>query len=103
MLCLDIMGNAEFEPSKNIFMAVQADLKKKGLGSTDHIPPISRRDLTKIYNTAFDVDTAVGRALLKVGPARTRAGPAWTRNIISDQAVLWHIGSVHAYEIVTIY
>ena len=57
---VDIMGNAEFGPSKNIFMAVQADLKKKSLGSTDHIPPISRRDLTKIYNTAFDVDTAVG-------------------------------------------
>ena len=54
------MGNAEFEPSKNIFMAVQADLKKKALGSTDHIPPISPRDLTKIYNTAFEVDTSVG-------------------------------------------
>ena len=43
------------------------------------------------------------QALLKVGPARTRAGPARTRNIISDQGVLWHIGGVQWCQMTFLY
>lgn len=60
---IDNVKDSEFNESNEIFRAVSTDLKRKGLGGTDHHPPISEQDLQKLYNKdtpVFDVNTPFG-------------------------------------------
>ena len=48
-LDIDIMKDLRFKNSNTIFKAVSKDLKRQGLGSVDHYPPIEVVDLQKSY------------------------------------------------------
>lgn len=60
---VDFNTEIEFSTSREVYKAVVTDLKKKGLGSTEHKPPISDDDLQKLYNPeniAFSINTPCG-------------------------------------------
>jgi hypothetical protein len=60
---LDIASDTEFVTSQAIFQAMCTKIKKAGLGSTEHYPPISEEDLKRLYindHHAFDINTPVG-------------------------------------------
>jgi len=57
---IDILSDSAFLGSNEVYKAVLTDLKKKGLGGTDHHPPISENDLKKLYSgqtVVFDTDS----------------------------------------------
>ena len=59
-LDIDIMEDLRFKNSNTIFKAVSKDLKRQGLGSVDHYPPIEVVDLQKSY---FNLDLYSAKSL----------------------------------------
>jgi hypothetical protein len=60
---IDIVKDSAFHERNEIFKAVSIDLKRKGLGGTNHHPPISQKDLQKLYSgdtPVFDTNTPYG-------------------------------------------
>jgi hypothetical protein len=47
---VDISDSRTLPDSNKMFHAVLEDLKKKGFGKVDHMPPITKEDLTKLYS-----------------------------------------------------
>ncbi len=59
----DIIGDAEFDSSNDVYRAMCKKLAKEGFGKTNHMTSISDEDLTLLYSGnhhAFDVNTPVG-------------------------------------------
>jgi hypothetical protein len=59
----DIVEDAAFATSQDVFHAMCQKLKKSGLGGTEHYPPIASEDLKRLYNGthhALNVTTPVG-------------------------------------------
>lgn len=46
---LDIFNDLRFESSKQMYCAVMADLKKKGMNVIDHHPPVNSADFSILY------------------------------------------------------
>ena len=59
-LDIDIMKDLRFKNSNTIFKAVSKDLKRQGLGSVDHYPPVEVVDLQKAY---FNLDLYSAKSL----------------------------------------
>jgi len=60
---IDTKKDPAFSSSAAVFSAVVTDLKKKGLGGTEHKPVICREDLVKLYspsNIALNPDSPSG-------------------------------------------
>ncbi|XP_021344890.1 uncharacterized protein LOC110444861 [Mizuhopecten yessoensis] len=59
---IDVITDAHFRTSQEVYKAVVSDLKKKGFGCTRHIKSITEEDLKKLYNnkTIFNVNTPYG-------------------------------------------
>ena len=60
VLDIDIMKDLRFKNSNTIFKAVSKDLKRQGLGSVDHYPPVEVVDLQKAY---FNLDLYSAKSL----------------------------------------
>ena len=59
-LDIDIMKDLRFKNFNTIFKAVSKDLKRQGLGSVDHYPPVEVVDLQKAY---FNLDLYSAKSL----------------------------------------
>ena len=58
---IDIMRNREFADANLSFRTMMTELKREGLGATEHYPTISTSDLQKMYQSyRLDIDTPVG-------------------------------------------
>lgn len=55
---LDIIHGSDFKDSCKIFKGVVMELKRQGLGSVDHHPPINDADLSKLYDYLCSSDSA---------------------------------------------
>ena len=57
---MDIINDGEFNDANNMFKATCVHLKKIGLGATNHKPPISEEDITKLYESGvFGLSTPI--------------------------------------------
>lgn len=55
------MKDPAFKKANEVFVAVSVDLKKQGLGKTEHTTPIPVEELKTMYSSrAFDINTPVG-------------------------------------------
>jgi hypothetical protein len=58
---INIISEPEFAQANLAFCAKQANLKREGLGDTQHYPPIDENDVDKLYQSGiFDEDTPSG-------------------------------------------
>ncbi|KAL5015909.1 hypothetical protein ScPMuIL_005498 [Solemya velum] len=60
---IDILSDSAFTESNEVFKAVAVNLKKRGLGTVEHHPPIAECDLKKLYSgdtPVFDINTPYG-------------------------------------------
>jgi hypothetical protein len=55
---IDLIHNPAFREANDTFLAVVKELKRQGLGSIDHYPPMDREDLVKMY-AYFDINDNV--------------------------------------------